>query len=192
MPSFAIYHFLPRKGDTEGEFISLRFCSCLSFGCCDFSWECCGRCCCVSQPLVLSLRSQHHSPSHSSLWRFCFSWRSEIPWWHALVWASFHSLIRVFGRIQVLQFWEILFDNLRLIFFVLILEFLVVKVFYFWWGRWPWADICANLPLFCMWDADTAWLDEWCRSAAAIQTHKSQVAIAECVDLTTMPPGRPR
>ena len=20
----------------------------------------------------------------------------------------------------------------------------------------------ANLPLFCMWDATTAWLDEWC------------------------------
>ena len=24
----------------------------------------------------------------------------------------------------------------------------------------PWANICANLPLFCMWDAATAWLDE--------------------------------
>ena len=26
----------------------------------------------------------------------------------------------------------------------------------------PWANISANLPLFCMWDAATAWLDEWC------------------------------
>ena len=22
----------------------------------------------------------------------------------------------------------------------------------------------ANLPLFCMWDAASAWLDEWCTS----------------------------
>ena len=26
----------------------------------------------------------------------------------------------------------------------------------------PWANICVNLPLFCMWDAASAWLDEWC------------------------------
>ena len=26
----------------------------------------------------------------------------------------------------------------------------------------PWANICANLPLFCMWVTATAWLDEWC------------------------------
>ena len=25
---------------------------------------------------------------------------------------------------------------------------------------WSWANICANLPLFCLWDATTAWLDE--------------------------------
>ena len=25
----------------------------------------------------------------------------------------------------------------------------------------PWANICANLPLLYMWDATTAWLDEW-------------------------------
>ena len=28
--------------------------------------------------------------------------------------------------------------------------------------NWPWANICAHLPLFCMWNAATAWLDEWC------------------------------
>ena len=28
--------------------------------------------------------------------------------------------------------------------------------------EWPCANICANLPLFCTWDAATAWLDEWC------------------------------
>ena len=27
---------------------------------------------------------------------------------------------------------------------------------------WPWANICAHLPLFCMWDAPTAWPDEPC------------------------------
>ena len=26
----------------------------------------------------------------------------------------------------------------------------------------PWANVCANLPLFCLWDAATAWLDERC------------------------------
>ena len=29
---------------------------------------------------------------------------------------------------------------------------------------WPWANIYANLPLFCMWGAATAWLDERCIS----------------------------
>ena len=29
---------------------------------------------------------------------------------------------------------------------------------------WPWANICANLPLFCTWDTVTAWLDERCVS----------------------------
>ena len=24
-----------------------------------------------------------------------------------------------------------------------------------------WVNICANLPLFCIWDTSTAWLDEW-------------------------------
>ena len=27
---------------------------------------------------------------------------------------------------------------------------------------WPRANIFANLPLFCMWDTNTAWLDKWC------------------------------
>ena len=27
---------------------------------------------------------------------------------------------------------------------------------------WPWTVICANLPPFCIWDATTVWLDEWC------------------------------
>ena len=27
---------------------------------------------------------------------------------------------------------------------------------------WPWANICAHLPLFCMWDATTAWFDKQC------------------------------
>ena len=26
----------------------------------------------------------------------------------------------------------------------------------------PWANICASLPLFYMWVATRAWLDEWC------------------------------
>ena len=26
----------------------------------------------------------------------------------------------------------------------------------------PWANICTNLPLSCMWDTTTAWLDGWC------------------------------
>ena len=27
---------------------------------------------------------------------------------------------------------------------------------------WPWTNICASLPLFCVWTATTAWLGEWC------------------------------
>ena len=32
-----------------------------------------------------------------------------------------------------------------------------------WFGEedWPWANICALLPVFCMWDAATTWFNEW-------------------------------
>ena len=34
----------------------------------------------------------------------------------------------------------------------------------FWGGEedWPRANICASLPLSCVWDAATSWLDEQC------------------------------
>ena len=48
------------------------------------------------------------------------------------------------------------------------------------WLRWPWANICASLPLFYMWDASTAWLDEQCGSEV------------EHVNLTTTLPGQPQ
>ena len=37
-----------------------------------------------------------------------------------------------------------------------------ILLFFFGEEDWPWANIFANLPLFCMCGAATAWLDEWC------------------------------
>ena len=45
----------------------------------------------------------------------------------------------------------------------------------------------ANLPLFCMWDATTAWLDEQC-VGVCLGTESTE---AEHVNLTTMPLGQP-
>ena len=41
---------------------------------------------------------------------------------------------------------------------------LLKKFIYYFFGEEDchWANIHANLSLFCMWDAATAWLDEWC------------------------------
>ena len=75
--------------------------------------------------------------------------------------------------------------------------------FFFWWGRLAlflfeedccWANICGSLPLFCMWDASSAWLDEWCvGSTPGIWTCEPWAAEAQPVNLTTKSPGqRPR
>ena len=52
---------------------------------------------------------------------------------------------------------------------------------------WPWANICAHLPLFYTWDAchSVAWQAVH-RSVPGIQTGESQVAAAECVYLTAV------
>ena len=67
-----------------------------------------------------------------------------------------------------------------------------ISVFLFGGEDCSWANICANLPLFCMWDAATAWLDEQGdRFAPRIWTCKPQTAKVEHANLTTMPPGWP-
>ena len=55
----------------------------------------------------------------------------------------------------------------------------------------PWANICANLPLFCMWVTTTTWLGKWCKSAPGIQTHKPRPPKQSTPDLTTTPQGQP-
>ena len=42
-----------------------------------------------------------------------------------------------------------------------------------------------------MWDAATAWLDEWCAGACWDPTHVPWDSEAESMNLTTMPPGWP-
>ena len=55
---------------------------------------------------------------------------------------------------------------------------------------WPWAHICAHIPLLYIWDAchSMAW---WvvCRSTPGIQTCEPQAAKAECANLTTTLPA---
>ena len=54
---------------------------------------------------------------------------------------------------------------------------------------WPWANICASLPLFCMWDIHS--MASWAvrRSAPGLWTCKPQAAETEHANLTTIPPG---
>ena len=87
---------------------------------------------------------------------------------------------------------------------------MVSLIFLFWWGRlslsWHvlpiflflleedchWADIFANLPPFCMWDAVTS-MTWWvvCRSALSIWTHEPWAAKVEFANLSTVPLGCP-
>ena len=53
---------------------------------------------------------------------------------------------------------------------------------------WPWANICANLSLFCMCDATTAWLEEQCIGLYPGPNPMNP----GCVNLTTTPPGQPQ
>ena len=53
----------------------------------------------------------------------------------------------------------------------------------------PWANIYANLPLFCMWDAATPWLDE--SYVALQQGPELWGAEGESTNLTAMPLGQP-
>ena len=41
-------------------------------------------------------------------------------------------------------------------------SFFLLSVFLFGEEDWPWANIHASLPPFCIWDAATAWFDEQC------------------------------
>ena len=58
---------------------------------------------------------------------------------------------------------------------------------------WPWANICASLPLFYMWDTTTISMAWWvvCRSAPRIWTCKPWATEAEHTNSTTAPPGCP-
>ena len=56
---------------------------------------------------------------------------------------------------------------------------------------WPWANIGANLPVFCMWDATRAWRNEWrigLLSAPGIWTCELWATEAEHMNLTTTTP----
>ena len=56
---------------------------------------------------------------------------------------------------------------------------------------WPWANICAHLPLLYVWDTchSVAW---WvvCGSVPRIWTCEALAAKAKCVNLTAMPQGQ--
>ena len=56
---------------------------------------------------------------------------------------------------------------------------------------WPWANICAHLPLLYLWDTyhSMAW-QEVCRSPLGIWTGEPQAAKVEHVNLSATPPGR--
>ena len=51
------------------------------------------------------------------------------------------------------------------------------------------ANISAHLPLFCMWDAVTAWHDEWYVGPHSGSEPTNLASKMEHVNLTTMPTG---
>ena len=55
-----------------------------------------------------------------------------------------------------------------------------------------WDNICASLPLFCMWDAAIAWMDELCRSVPRIRNCEPWAAKVEHTNLTPRPLGWPQ
>ena len=65
--------------------------------------------------------------------------------------------------------------------------------FFFLEEDWPWANICAHLPPFYMWDAchSMAW-QAACRSALRIQTLEPQATKVEHANLIAVPLGRPQ
>ena len=65
--------------------------------------------------------------------------------------------------------------------------------FFFFEEDWPWAHICAHLPLLYMWDACHSMACQAVhRSVAGIWTGEPQAAKVEHVNLTAMPPGQPQ
>ena len=77
--------------------------------------------------------------------------------------------------------WKVIGHELIILFFGFLCE-----------GDCPWGNICAHLPLFCMWDASTARPDEQvCMSTPRIWTCKPRATEVEHANLTTMPLGWP-
>ena len=54
---------------------------------------------------------------------------------------------------------------------------------------WPWANICALIFLYCMWDAPQRGLTSGARSTPKIHTYEAWAAEVKHADLTTTPLG---
>ena len=66
------------------------------------------------------------------------------------------------------------------------------KLFFFFEEDWPWANICAHLPLtLCVGRLPQHGLTSKARSTPGIRTSEPQAAEAELANLTAAPPGRP-
>ena len=107
-------------------------------------------------------------------------WYRDV--WHLFNSKSFHSeiifffylprfyLISFSNILNCLSIDHVLFKNCELVFVCVCVRKIgleltsVINPPLFAEEDWPWANICAHLPLFCMWDAATAWLDELCLS----------------------------
>ena len=74
----------------------------------------------------------------------------------------------------------------------LYMEWNFILFIFIFWGRLPWANICAKLLIFYMWDAchSMAWKMVH-RSESRVLTGKPLAAKAEHANLTAMPLGRP-
>ena len=64
--------------------------------------------------------------------------------------------------------------------------------FFFFEEDWPWANICAHLPLLYMWDSyHSMALPSGAMSTPGIQTGELRTAEVERANLTATPPGLP-
>ena len=116
--------------------------------------------------------------------KFLFFWKLLASYLHNFIFCFIHTtnIMECLPCARVLHISDITaVPSSNFLQALLITFFFSVKKY------WPWANICANLPLLLRVGCchSIAW---WavCRSAPGIWTHEPQSVEAECANLTTM------
>ena len=136
------------------------------------------------------------SLSHLSIFLFLYLWSHVLRdnlfaicyWMYASQWNRVCACLCVWG-------WIFIYVNgykaISTFYFVKIFTFAIQHWGFFGEEDWPWANIFANIPLFCMWDAATAWLDEQCVGPCLGSEPTNSGPLKWSAWTTTVPPGQP-